>query len=102
MQVVAIGDILTIRTLQLLGVPGTVVSTPREAVEKLREQLADNEPVMLLLPTTLAQNMGDEVKKVKSEVRGKSIVIEIPDVTGSTGEIEETLQLVSKTIGISL
>lgn len=102
MDVICIGDILTVRTLTLLGVAGEMAGTPGEAIKKVHEALEGNEPVMILIPVSLAAGMGEEIQHLKASTRGESIIIEIPDLMGSSREIDDTLQMVARTVGIKV
>ncbi len=102
MEVICIGDILTVRTLTLLGVSGEVTDDPGEALKKIRQALSGSEPVMILIPTSLAAGMGEAIQQIKVSTRGESVIIEIPDLTGRSREIDNTLQMVARTVGIKV
>jgi len=99
-EIVVVGDRETVTGFALAGVArGYVPSSREEALSLLRGLLGEEGVGLILLTHRLAEELGEELKKM---VRGKGpfpMLLRIPDRTGYRPERDELEEMVRRTVG---
>lgn len=99
-EVVVVGDRETVTGFSLAGVArGYVHSSREETLRVIRGLLAEEGVGLLLLTHRVAEELGEELRRM---LRGKGpfpMVLRIPDRTGYRPERDELEEMVKRTVG---
>jgi V/A-type H+/Na+-transporting ATPase subunit F len=94
-----IADPHTYLAFALAGVPGGSAETPDQARALLNQALEDPEIGLILITERLAEGIRGEVDSLRWE-GGRTLVVEIPDLTGPLPREETLLDRVRTLMGL--
>ena len=101
MKCFCIADEDTVRGFRLAGVPGRTVASPQEAAAALRNAAADRDLGLLLLGTSVADGIRDQVEAIRLACDHPAIA-EIPAPGGAVSDRGGMLRNAYRTVGIPL
>jgi len=101
MTIRVVGDLVTVRGLGFIGIPGAVVESADEARNAIRKFLEDEETGLVLVAQSVADELGDEFENFKLR-KDFPLVMNIPDSKGGGTEAENIQELIQKALGVKL
>ena len=101
MEIRVVGDLVTVRGLGFIGIPGVVADTAEDAREAIQILLENKKIGLVLVGQTIVDELGDEFKSFK--LRKKiPLVMNIPDSKGGGTETENIQKMIQKALGVKL
>ncbi len=101
MTIRIVGDLVTVRGLGFIGIPGAVVESADEARNAIRKFLEDEETGLVLVSQTIAYELGNEFENYKLR-KNFPLVMNIPDSKGQGSEAENIQEMIQKALGVKL
>ncbi len=101
MTIRVVGDLVTVRGLGFIGIPGAVAETADEACKAIKTFLDDPEIGLVLVAQSVADLLGDEFDEYKFR-RDFPLVMTIPDSKGGGKEADNIQELIQKALGVKL
>jgi len=96
-----VGDLVTVRGLGFIGIPGAVVESADEARDSIQKFLEDEETGLVLVAQSVADELGNEFDDYKLR-RNLPLVMNIPDSKGEGEEAENIHEMIRKALGVKL
>lgn len=99
MKIVCIGDRNTVNALRLMSIEGKVVEED-EFLSQIEKKLKQKNYI-LLLPQQFTSGREKEIKTLKNRYT-ESLIVEIPDVHGTSEREKEIEKMISSTLGVKV
>jgi V/A-type H+-transporting ATPase subunit F len=102
-KVAVIGDADTATGFALAGVSYTHVHVDKEGtLAKLAEFIASEEIGLVLITHPVAEELGDEFRRMMRRKKMLPVVLRIPDKKGYMPKVDELYQLIKRTVGAEI
>ncbi len=101
MTIRVVGDLVTVRGLGFIGVPGVVAESPVDAGKAIRTLLDEPDIGLILVAQSVADLLGNEFDEYKLR-RDFPLVMNIPDSKSGGTEAENIQELIQKALGVKL